>query len=150
SAAPSEKVKKKSQTPTKEVQVDRARQSEHERQESRSLSPAARVHAEARGIDPQQVTGTGRSGRITKEDVHRATAGNGPPVMTAPTPLIESATKDARETRQRMTPIRQRIAQRLLESQQTTASLTTFNEADMSRVMALRSQYKDKFLERHG
>src|SRR5947199_252571 len=55
-----------------------------------------------------------------------------------------------RETRQRMSPLRQRIASRLLESQQTTASLTTFNEADMSAINTLRAAYKDKFKEKHG
>jgi 2-oxoglutarate dehydrogenase E2 component (dihydrolipoamide succinyltransferase) len=114
-----------------------------------ALSPSARVHVEAKGIDPNQLTGTGRGGRITKQDVidHRPTstpAGNGP----APPPSVVPAGE--RETRQRMSAIRRRIAQRLVESQQSTASLTTFNEADLSAVNALRAKYKDKFKERYG
>ena len=127
------------------------------------MSPSARVLVESKGIDASQLTGSGRGGRITKEDV--LARGNGPASggtlapreppsgRPAESPRGGDATppaKGERETRQRMSPIRQRIASRLVESQQTTASLTTFNEADLSAVMALRSQYKDKFKEKHG
>src|SRR5205085_1264288 len=108
---------------------------------------------------PAQLTGTGRGGRITKQDVleHRG-GGNGPkhplrgePEAGAPRPLASglSPNKD-RGTRQRMSAIRQRIAAKLVESQRATASLTTFNEVDLSAVMELRSRYKDKFKEAHG
>ncbi|MFL5329980.1 MAG: 2-oxoglutarate dehydrogenase complex dihydrolipoyllysine-residue succinyltransferase [Gemmataceae bacterium] len=111
------------------------------------MSPSARVHAESRGIDPGQLTGTGRGGRITKEDVLVGPNTNGhgqtPPVAT-------SGHSGPRENRQRMSALRQRIAARLLESQQTTASLTTFNEADMSGIMRMRSEFKDKFEKKHG
>lgn len=118
------------------------------------MSPSARVLVESKGIDASQLTGSGRGGRITKEDVLKpppsGTSGNGaPPAPASPTPTLPAPTGE-HETRQRMSPIRQRIASRLVESQQTTASLTTFNEADLSAVMALRSQYKDKFREKHG
>ncbi|HEX4590318.1 MAG TPA: 2-oxoglutarate dehydrogenase complex dihydrolipoyllysine-residue succinyltransferase [Gemmataceae bacterium] len=129
-----------------------------------ALSPAARVAVETRGIDPSQLTGSGRGGRITKQDVlqHPAT-GNGaereasfsreaPPSAPGPlggaSRLNESAAP--RETRQRMSAVRQRIAARLVESQRATASLTTFNEIDLSAVMELRSRYRDKFKEKHG
>lgn len=111
-----------------------------------AMSPSARVHAQARGIESDSITGTGRGGRITKQDVLLRTATNGhaqenPPVATG---------GQAREERQRMSPLRQRIAARLLESQQTTASLTTFNEVDMSAIMRLRNEYKDKFEKKYG
>jgi 2-oxoglutarate dehydrogenase E2 component (dihydrolipoamide succinyltransferase) len=121
-----------------------------------AMSPSARVLVESKGIDASQLTGSGRGGRITKEDVlarvPSGTSGNGaaatappaPPAPAAPAPPGE------RETRQRMSPVRQRIAARLIESQQTTASLTTFNEADLSAVQGLRAKYKDRFKERYG
>jgi len=133
------------------------------------LMPAARRAAEEEGVDPAKVTGTGRGGRILKEDVLAAkTAGNGepgptgepgalapggPPGANAPgSPSVAHApgSPGQRETRVRMTGIRQRIAERLVQSQQTTATLTTFNEADLSGVMAIREKYKDRFKERHG
>jgi 2-oxoglutarate dehydrogenase E2 component (dihydrolipoamide succinyltransferase) len=119
-----------------------------------AMSPSARVLVESKGIDASQLTGSGRGGRITKEDVlsgtPAGTGGNGAPTPAAPpTPTLPPPAGE-RETRQRMSPIRQRIAARLVESQQATASLTTFNEADLSAVMALRGQYKDKFKEKHG
>ncbi|HMP18359.1 MAG TPA: 2-oxoglutarate dehydrogenase complex dihydrolipoyllysine-residue succinyltransferase, partial [Gemmatales bacterium] len=120
------------------------------------LSPAARVHAELKGIDPASITGTGRDGRIIKEDVLKATT---KPVstgqiinVTSQVPMTASATPAGglRETRQKMSMIRTRIAQRLVESKQNTAQLTTFNEVDMSGIMALRNKFKDKFKEKYG
>jgi 2-oxoglutarate dehydrogenase E2 component (dihydrolipoamide succinyltransferase) len=135
------------------------------------LMPAARRAAEEDGVDPSRVTGTGRGGRILKEDVIAAKSrGNGEPAFpttsepgalatgAAPTKIqtpvanAPGAPKAAteRETRVRMSGIRQRIAERLVQSQQTTATLTTVNEADMSAVMALREKFKDRFKEKHG
>lgn len=118
------------------------------------LSPAARVHAEMKGIDPGTLSGTGRDGRIIKEDVLKA---NSKPVSsgqivtaTSQVPSVVSQPSGLRETRQKMSMIRARIAQRLVESKQTTAQLTTFNEVDMSGIMALRSKFKDKFKEKYG
>ncbi len=117
------------------------------------LSPAARVHAEMKGIDPASLTGSGRDGRIIKEDVLKV---QNKPVSTG---QIVTATSQAtvvaqpagmRESRQKMSMIRARIAQRLVESKQTTAQLTTFNEVDMSGIMALRNKFKDKFKEKYG
>lgn len=125
------------------------------------LSPAARRLAEEAQVDPAQVQGTGRGGRVIKEDVQAALDQKGRttpvshpvPIPVAPT-QVESAQAlpmaTNRETRIRMTPIRQRIAKRLIESQQTTASLTTFNEADMSAITALRNKYKDRFKEKYN
>jgi 2-oxoglutarate dehydrogenase E2 component (dihydrolipoamide succinyltransferase) len=131
------------------------------------LSPAARQRAASEGIDPRQLTGSGRGGRVTKEDVlhhlrqhagnrtapERPAAQESPRIEQAPAAPTEAAPpapRAERETRQRMTPIRQRIAERLVAAQQAAAILTTFNEADMSAVLALRAKYKESFQKKHG
>jgi 2-oxoglutarate dehydrogenase E2 component (dihydrolipoamide succinyltransferase) len=130
------------------------------------LSPAVRRLARENDIDVRQVRGTGRGGRITKEDLLRhleqrktKLAAERPetapqaPAMAAPPPSpgpgAVPAVTSPRETRQRMSAIRQRIAERLVASQRSTATLTTFNEADLSAVMALRSRYRDRFREKY-
>ncbi len=126
------------------------------------LSPAARHVAANEGIDPHQLSGSGRGGRIIKEDVlaHLPPRGGNdektPESRTdlrsesAPLPAPSKPAKDERERRERMSPIRARIAERLLAAQQNAAILTTFNEADMSAVMALRTKYKESFQKKHG
>jgi 2-oxoglutarate dehydrogenase E2 component (dihydrolipoamide succinyltransferase) len=118
------------------------------------LSPAARQVAVNEGVDPHQLSGSGRGGRITKEDVlaHLQQRGSAAEkTAVAPAPAVENKVpKAGRERRERMTPIRARIAERLLAAQQNAAILTTFNEADMSAVMALRSKYKETFQKKHG
>ena len=112
------------------------------------LSPSARQLAADEGVDPRKLTGTGRGGRVIKEDVqaHLAQRTRGQPLRDNASrrrcrrPPKPSRRPTAAETRQRMTTIRQRIAERLLAAQQNAAILTTFNEADMSAVMALRAQ----------
>jgi len=94
------------------------------------------------------VTGTGRDGRVMKGDVLAAIA-NPAPTPTAGVPAKPRA-DDPREERVTMTRLRQTIARRLKESQNTAAMLTTYNEVDMSAVMALRTEYKDLFLKKHG
>ena len=115
------------------------------------LSPAARQLAADRGVDANAVSGTGRGGRITKEDVvnylEKQPATPAKPQAAAAT--VTTGTQETRETRQRMSAIRQRIAERLLASQNNTATLTTFNEADMSAVLELRARFKDRFREKH-
>lgn len=127
------------------------------------LSPAARQLAATEGIEPSQLTGSGRGGRITKEDVLAHLQQRGatspremevPPVPALP-PLAPSITeikpsRERGERRERMTPIRARIAERLLAAQQAAAILTTFNEADMSAIMSLRTKYKESFQKKHG
>ncbi|MEM9124513.1 MAG: 2-oxoglutarate dehydrogenase complex dihydrolipoyllysine-residue succinyltransferase [Pseudomonadota bacterium] len=118
---------------------------------------AEKAMAEA-GLSADQVTGTGRDGRIMKEDVAKAVAtGSAPaPAAAVPTPVAQAprapvaAQDEAREERVRMTRLRQTIAKRLKDAQNTAAILTTFNEVDMTEVMALRSQYKDQFEKKHG
>jgi 2-oxoglutarate dehydrogenase E2 component (dihydrolipoamide succinyltransferase) len=129
-------------------------------QSSKPLSPAARQMAADHKIDPSQLTGTGRGGRVMKEDVQRFLAeARTPPPPPAPVPPpvapvaaqpVPTPAGNERVTRQKMTTIRQRIAERLVVAQQTAAILTTFNEADLSQVMALRTKYKDSFARKHG
>ncbi|MBY0456193.1 MAG: 2-oxoglutarate dehydrogenase complex dihydrolipoyllysine-residue succinyltransferase [Gemmataceae bacterium] len=124
---------------------------------------AARVLAEA-GVSAADVKGTGPNGRILKEDAVAATTAkapaqaNGQPkpaaeTKPAPAPTAPPAPKptgDRATTREPMTQIRKRIAARLLESQNTTATLTTFNEADMTAIQDLRAKYNEKFEKKHG
>jgi len=113
-----------------------------------ALSPAAQRIVAEQQIDASKIAGTGRDGRIIKEDVLGITPQtNG---AAAPAAAAKPAPAGARETRKPMTAIRQRIAERLVSSQQTTATLTTFNEADMSAINDLRARFKDKFKEKHG
>ncbi|MBX9680702.1 MAG: 2-oxoglutarate dehydrogenase complex dihydrolipoyllysine-residue succinyltransferase [Gemmataceae bacterium] len=119
-----------------------------------AMSPAARAIVAEKGIDPASIAGSGRHGVLTKPDVlehlEKNNAVKDGSVAPPPVPQGQVVPLDQRETRQRMSSIRARIAQRLLQSQQTTASLTTFNEADMSAISELRAKYKDKFKEKHG
>jgi 2-oxoglutarate dehydrogenase E2 component (dihydrolipoamide succinyltransferase) len=113
-------------------------------------SPAAqRVLAEA-GVKADDVKGTGRDGRVTKEDAVAATAKPTSSPPAAPTHQGANAPRSPRITREAMSPIRKRIAARLLESQTTTATLTTFNEADMTAIQDLRAKYNEKFEKKYG
>jgi len=112
-------------------------------------SPAARKILEEKGIAPSGVEGTGREGRITKADALSAEALAREPMRVEARPPSPPS-DEARESRVRMTRLRQTIARRLKEAQNTAAMLTTFNEADMSAVMALRSDYRDLFEKKHG
>ncbi|MFT5064815.1 MAG: 2-oxoglutarate dehydrogenase E2 component (dihydrolipoamide succinyltransferase) [Yoonia sp.] len=94
------------------------------------------------------VDGTGKDGRVMKEDVLKALSNTAPAPAAAAAP--RAASDDPREERVKMTRLRQTIAKRLKESQNTAAMLTTYNEVDMTEVMALRTQYKDLFLKKHG
>nr|WP_049833456.1 2-oxoglutarate dehydrogenase complex dihydrolipoyllysine-residue succinyltransferase [Octadecabacter temperatus] len=97
------------------------------------------------------VTGTGKDGRVMKEDVLNALAAPAPAVVAAAPPRAPvAANQEAREERVKMTRLRQTIARRLKDSQNTAAMLTTYNEVDMTEVMALRNEYKDLFLKKHG
>lgn len=106
-------------------------------------APAVRKALTEQGVDAKDVQGTGRGGRITKEDV--ANHQNKPAV----TPLSQSVGERV-EKRVPMTRLRKRVAERLLTATQSTAMLTTFNEVNMKPIMDLRKQYKDRFEKRHG
>ena len=113
------------------------------------MAPSAqRVAAENR-LDPASIPGTGKGGRITKGDALAALEARASQPAPAPTPAAPRPVHE-REERVRMTRLRQTIAARLKEAQNTAAILTTFNEVDMGAVMALRSAHKDAFEKRHG
>ncbi|MBX3506575.1 MAG: 2-oxoglutarate dehydrogenase complex dihydrolipoyllysine-residue succinyltransferase [Parvibaculum sp.] len=111
-------------------------------------SPAVRRVAAENDLDVSKVEGTGKGGRVTKADAEEAAASksSAPVQVKAPAP----ADRSAREERVKMTRLRKTIATRLKEAQNTAAMLTTFNEVDMTNVMALRNQYKDLFEKKHG
>jgi 2-oxoglutarate dehydrogenase E2 component (dihydrolipoamide succinyltransferase) len=124
------------------------------------LSPAVQKIVTEKGLDAASVTGTGKDGRLTKEDVMNSPAGTAasgglehvkqaPPAANVPAVAKGVAVKGVQE-RVAMTTIRKRIAERLVQSQHNTATLTTFNEVDMSKIMELRAKYKDKFKEQYG
>ena len=114
-------------------------------------SPAVRRVAEENDLDVSKIEGTGKGGRVTKADAEEAaasksSASSAPAQVKAPAPADQSA----REERVKMTRLRKTIATRLKEAQNTAAMLTTFNEVDMTNIMALRNQYKDLFEKKHG
>ena len=131
------------------------------------LSPAVRKLVDEHGLIPAIIPATGKGGRLTKGDVLAFIDGGGaapaeaPAAPAEPAPAVSeppstpsapapSAPAGAREERVRMTRLRQRIAERLKEAQNTAAMLTTFNEVDMTNVLAVRSEYKDAFEKKHG
>ncbi|GBF42423.1 bifunctional dihydrolipoyllysine-residue acetyltransferase/dihydrolipoyllysine-residue succinyltransferase [Leptospira ellinghausenii] len=124
------------------------------------LPPAARKLIEENKLDASKITGTGRNGQITKEDVilymeKGGSSSAGPSKAVSPSPeipkaVVVSANAGPRETVVPMTKLRQTIASRLVSAQHTAAILTTFNEVDMAPIMELRNKYKDKFKETHG
>ena len=118
-------------------------------------SPAARRTAADAGVDITDVTGTGRGGVVSKPDVieHAATPASGVSVTQRGAPQASPAVSrdgQARETREKMTTRRRRIAENLLQSQHSTAHLTTFNEVDMTQVNSLRERMKEKVEKEHG
>ncbi len=121
-----------------------------------AINPAAKKLAQERGIDVADVTGTGKGGRITKEDVvnfEPSTAAAPETISSAIDAALDEPNSehgDRVERRVAMTRMRARISERLLEVTQTTASLTTFNEVDMTALMNLRAQYKTEFTKMHN
>jgi 2-oxoglutarate dehydrogenase E2 component (dihydrolipoamide succinyltransferase) len=115
-------------------------------------SPAAAKIAADRGMDVAQVEGSGKRGQVLKGDVLNSVAAPPAPALAAPVELLVPSTAGdaAREERVRMTKLRQTIARRLKDAQNNAAMLTTFNEVDMTEVMALRARYKDVFEKKHG
>jgi 2-oxoglutarate dehydrogenase E2 component (dihydrolipoamide succinyltransferase) len=119
--------------------------------EAGTAMPAARKLMAEQGIAPGQVEGTGRGGRITKDDVQRVVEARGAPAAKTPVPVSLPPALGARpEQRVPMSRLRQRVAERLVQSQSTAAILTTFNEVNMQPVIDLRNRYKERFEKEHG
>ncbi|OEY67400.1 2-oxoglutarate dehydrogenase complex dihydrolipoyllysine-residue succinyltransferase [Marinobacter sp. X15-166B] len=118
------------------------------------LSPAARKLANEHNVDPAAVKGTGKDGRVSKEDVQRhidaAKTSQPAAAKSAAAPEVSVAAGERVEKRVPMTRLRASIAKRLVSAQQNAAMLTTFNEVNMKPLMDLRKQYKDAFEKRHG
>tara|TARA_R110000868_G_scaffold6363_19_gene36233 strand:+ start:24132 stop:25394 length:1263 start_codon:yes stop_codon:yes gene_type:complete len=122
------------------------------------LSPAVRKLVDENNLDAAQIGGTGKDGRLTKGDVLQFMKDGGASAAPAATPAPAAKpaaaaaprADDPREERVKMTRLRQRIAERLKEAQNTAAMLTTFNEIDMTNVMAARKKFQDDFEKRHG
>jgi 2-oxoglutarate dehydrogenase E2 component (dihydrolipoamide succinyltransferase) len=121
------------------------------------LSPAVRRMTDEHQINPAAVSGSGKDGRITKGDVIAHMEGGAKPAaVSAPAPVSSAPVKPQvvsgvrSERREPMTMLRRKIAERLVHAQETAAILTTFNEIDMSNVMRIRNDYKDKFKEKYG
>ncbi len=115
-------------------------------------SPAAAKIMREKGIDPSSVSGSGKDGRITKEDADKATSKPAPQAQT-PTPSMPTISSESfsRNTeRKKMSRMRRTIASRLVSAKNNTAMLTTFNEVDLSEVMKLRKRVQERFIEKHG
>ena len=120
-----------------------------------TLSPSVRRAVLEHGVDPSKIKGTGKDGRVTKDDVLLAAktqpVAKAPAAAAAPAPSVSAPVSSGRkEERVRMSRLRQTVAKRLKEAQNTAAMLTTFNDVDMSEVIAARAKYKDLFEKKHG
>ncbi|HEX6636287.1 MAG TPA: 2-oxoglutarate dehydrogenase complex dihydrolipoyllysine-residue succinyltransferase [Steroidobacteraceae bacterium] len=118
--------------------------------EGDKLAPSVRRMVEEQKLDPAKIAGSGKDGRITKGDVveYQSKAASAPAKAATPAAAVGAAGRQ--DQRVPMTRLRARIAERLLEAQQTQAQLTTFNEVDLKAVMDLRAKYKDGFEKKHG
>ncbi|NBV49031.1 MAG: dihydrolipoamide succinyltransferase, partial [Verrucomicrobia bacterium] len=125
------------------------------------ISPAVRRISEETGLDPAGIEGTGKAGRVTKGDMLAALSGQAPIRAVAPAaaPAAASAapaapvvipSRDGRTSRKRMSPLRRKIAERLVQAKSETAMLTTFNEVNMAPVMELRKRHGEEFLKKYG
>jgi 2-oxoglutarate dehydrogenase E2 component (dihydrolipoamide succinyltransferase) len=116
-----------------------------------SVTPTARAIAADKGIDTNNIQGSGVQGRVMKDDVLRAAEGGAAPSAKAPaSTTLNLPTGPRGEERVKVTPLRKRVAERLLEAQSTAAILTTFNEVEMTNVMRLRKEYGERFEKKHG
>ncbi|CAG0892058.1 unnamed protein product [Cyprideis torosa] len=145
--APKAEAKKEEATSAPEAKSD----------EDHKLSPAVLKMVNDNNLDASKIDGSGKDGRLTKEDVQNHMEGNKgstkqidpAPPKPAAAPSVASRDNTQREERVRMTRLRQAVAKRLKGAQETAAILTTFNEVDMGAIMALRKEYQDKFVKKH-
>jgi 2-oxoglutarate dehydrogenase E2 component (dihydrolipoamide succinyltransferase) len=124
------------------------------------ISPAVRRLSEETGLDPAGVEGTGKAGRVTKGDMLAALSGQAPiravapaaapAAASAPAAAVVIPSRDGRTSRKRMSPLRRKIAERLVQAKSETAMLTTFNEVNMAPVMELRKRHGEEFLKKYG
>lgn len=131
----------KKEEPKKEEPKEAPKKEEPKKESyaSGTPSPAAKKILDEKGIEPSSVSGSGRDGRITKDDAAKAV-----PSMGTPTGGNRG------ETRSKLSMLRRKVAERLVEAKNETAMLTTFNEVDMSSIFKLRDQYKEEFKDKHG
>lgn len=115
-----------------------------------ALSPSVRRMIAEKGLDASKIKGTGKNGRVTKEDVEKFVAGAPAKAAAPATAPVAAVAGDRSQKRVPMTRLRKTIANRLLEAKNSTAMLTTFNEVNMKPIMDLRKQYQDVFEKRHG
>ena len=142
----------------KSASADSSASSSKSADELNDLAPAVRRLVSENNLNPADIKGTGKGGRLTKEDVMKhleapaAKKSEAPAAPKAPTTSrpVRKAAGDRSEERVKMTALRKTIARRLKEAQNTAAMLTTFNEVDLTEVMALRKQYKEGFKEKYG
>ncbi|PIB27415.1 dihydrolipoamide succinyltransferase [Maribacter sp. 4U21] len=144
SAAKADDKGSKTEAPKEEVKEEKpapkASPAAKESYATGSASPAAKKIMDEKGVDSKTVKGTGRDGRITKEDAVKAVPSMGSPVSGG----------NRGETRSKLSMLRRKVAERLVAAKNETAMLTTFNEVDMSPIFALRKEYKEAFKEKHG
>jgi 2-oxoglutarate dehydrogenase E2 component (dihydrolipoamide succinyltransferase) len=143
--------------PGENMEPKEARGGEDDEGPHLTLSPAVRRIVLEHHLDPSKIKGTGKDGRLTKDDVLAAAEGHpaeapapAPPAPAPPPPPAPAKAGERREERVRMTRLRQTIAKRLKEAQNNAAILTTFNDVDMSAVTAARAKYRDLFEKKHG
>ncbi|MFI2742097.1 2-oxoglutarate dehydrogenase complex dihydrolipoyllysine-residue succinyltransferase [Zhouia sp. PK063] len=138
-SAPEAKEEKKEEAPAAKQEAPKAETPKQETYATGTASPAAKKILDEKGIKANEVKGTGKDGRITKDD-----AVNAVPSMGTPGPGSRGS------ERKKLSMLRRKVAERLVSAKNETAMLTTFNEADMSPIFAIRNQYKEEFKTKHG
>lgn len=156
---PAESKKEEKKEEASSEDKDESKEKSKDKEDEQKLSPAVRKLVDEHNLDPSKIEGTGKDGRLTKEDVldfieKKGKAAEKPATEVVGTHPVEKKEEKReageREERVKMTRLRQSIAKHLKEAQETAAMLTTFNEVDMGAVMDLRNEYKDKFEKKHG